>query len=114
MGTTYICSKCSESISDTQNFIFNGEHNEYVCEKCCFKDNDTVEELSLTEVAKGIAVQIIDEIWKDEVVKVRGVCSLVAVNESSALSLWCTLKDQMYPQGTLLEDHLNDRGDCPS
>ena len=67
MGTTYICSKCSESISDTENFIFNGEHNEYVCEKCCFKDNDTVEELSLTEVAKGIAVQIIDEIWKEEV-----------------------------------------------
>lgn len=67
MGTTYICSKCSSSIVDTENFIFNGEHNEYVCEKCCFKDNDTVEELSLTEVAKGIAVQIIDEIWKEEV-----------------------------------------------
>ena len=67
MGTTYICSKCSESISDTENFIFNGEHNEYVCEKCCFKDNDTVEELSLTEIAKGIAVEIIDEIWKEEV-----------------------------------------------
>ena len=68
MGTTYICSKCSESISDTENFIFNGEHNEYVCEKSCFKDNDTVvEELSLTEIAKGIAVQIIDEIWQEEV-----------------------------------------------
>ena len=67
MGTTYICSKCSESISDTENFIFNGEHNEYVCEKCCFKDNDTVEELSLTEIAKDIAVEIIDEIWKEEV-----------------------------------------------
>jgi acyl CoA:acetate/3-ketoacid CoA transferase len=67
MGTTYICSKCSESISDTENFIFNGEHNEYVCEKCCFKDNDTVEELTLTEIAKGIAVQIIDELYKEEV-----------------------------------------------
>ena len=67
MGTTYICSKCSESISDTENFIFDGEKGEYVCEKCCFKDNDTEEELSLTEVAKGIAVQIIDEIWQEEV-----------------------------------------------
>ena len=25
MGTTYICSKCSESIADTENFIFDGE-----------------------------------------------------------------------------------------
>ena len=67
MGTTYICSKCDSSIAETENFIFNGEHNEYICEKCCFKDNDTEEELSLTEIAKGIAVEIIDEIWKEEV-----------------------------------------------
>ena len=62
MGATYICSKCSENILETENFIFNGENGEYTCEKCCFKDNDTEEELSLTEIAKGIAVQIIDEI----------------------------------------------------
>ena len=67
MGTTYICSKCKESISDIENFIFDGEKGEYVCEKCCFKDNDTEEELSLTEIAKGIAVEIIDEIWQEEV-----------------------------------------------
>ena len=67
MGTTYICSKCSESIADTENFIFDGEKGEYICEKCCFKDNDTKEELTLTEIAKGIAVQIIDELYKEEV-----------------------------------------------
>ena len=67
MGTTYICSKCSENILETENFIFNGESGEYVCEKCCFKDDATEEELSLTEIAKGIAVQIIDEIWQEEV-----------------------------------------------
>ena len=67
MGATYICSKCSESILESENFIFNGESGEYVCEKCCFKDNDTKEELSLTEIAKGVAVEIIDEIWKEEV-----------------------------------------------
>ena len=67
MGTTYICSKCSQRIEDTENFIFDGEKGEHICEKCCFKDNDTEEELSLTEVAKGIAVRIIDEIWKEDV-----------------------------------------------
>ena len=66
MGTTYICSTCSSSILETENFIFNGESGEYVCEKCCFKDNDTVEELSLTEIAKGIAVEIIDQLYKEE------------------------------------------------
>ena len=71
MGTTYICSTCSSSISDSENFIFNGESGEYVCEKCCFKDNATEEELSLTKIAKGIAVQIIDEIWKDEVQPIK-------------------------------------------
>ena len=66
MGTTYICSKCDSSISETENFIFDGEKGEYICEKCCFKDNDTVEELSLTEIAKGIAVEIIDQLYKEE------------------------------------------------